>query len=121
MSIAIFLVLFVFAASVIVYPLLPGAGARQSVSPVASAIEDGDIERALEQVRQARKRVGLVCPTCGAEHRPGDLFCVRCGGELPETSASVDRQVCTACGAVLDDDDLFCPKCGHAVRSEVAT
>ena len=32
--------------------------------------------------RLGRASAGKICPACGAQNRPGDLFCRSCGGRL---------------------------------------
>jgi DNA-directed RNA polymerase subunit RPC12/RpoP len=116
MGIVIFIVLAAIAAGVIAYPLLPG---RTSVQP-APAVTDREIERAVHNLRRTRSHGGLACPSCGKAYQSGDLFCVRCGGGLPEVNAQVesDDLVCPSCGTSLHEGDRFCAKCGHRVATE---
>ncbi|WP_022762743.1 zinc ribbon domain-containing protein [Butyrivibrio sp. AD3002] len=47
------------------------------------------------------------CPTCGADVKGGDMFCLKCGTKLKKT--------CPTCGAEMDGDSRFCSKCGTEV------
>ena len=116
MGIALFIVLTLIVAAIIAYPLLPGRRPAQA----APAITDGEIELAVQDLRQARSAGELACPTCAHAYRPGDLFCVRCGGALPQVDAT--EPACPACGAPIREGDSFCAKCGHqmAVAEEAA-
>ena len=116
MSLVIVLALALAAAAVIVYPLLPG---RRPVQ-MASALTDGDIEREVRRLRQARRQGALLCPHCGRAYQAGDRFCVACGGELPVEPATPAGAVCPQCGAPLRPDDRFCAKCGHSVAPQEA-
>jgi predicted amidophosphoribosyltransferase len=112
MGIAIFFLLGLVAAGVIAYPLLPGRTIRQP----APAVSDADIERAVRDLRQARGRAGLICPSCGKGYEEGDRFCVQCGSTLPQEG--VGRLTCPSCGSPIRGDDQFCAKCGHRVATE---
>jgi DNA-directed RNA polymerase subunit RPC12/RpoP len=114
MGVAIFLVLAVIAAGIVIYPLLPG---RTSAKP-APSVTDGDIERAVRRFRQTNGHAGLHCPTCGQAYEAGDLFCVSCGGTLPQAQAAADGPACPACGATIRKGDRFCAKCGHTIAIE---
>jgi predicted RNA-binding Zn-ribbon protein involved in translation (DUF1610 family) len=116
-GIAIFFLLAVLAAGVIIYPLFPG---RMPAEPVP-AVADGDIEQAVRKLRQSRNRTGLLCPHCGKGYQAGDRFCVGCGGALPRAEASVTGPTCPECGAVIRRDDQFCAKCGHRMGAGEAT
>ena len=55
---------------------------------------DSDVQKKLEKIdalkaelaeingRLGRDSAGKTCPACGAQNRPGDLFCRSCGGRL---------------------------------------
>lgn len=118
MSILVFFVLAVIAAGIIAYPMLPG----RMPAPAASVLTDGEIEWAVRDLRRSRSGGGLACPSCGRPAQAGDLFCVRCGGSLPQSDAGSepDGSVCSACGAGLHEGDQFCAKCGHPVVAEEA-
>jgi predicted amidophosphoribosyltransferase len=117
MGIAIFFILAVLTVAAIAYPLLPG---RTPVYPVP-VVTDNDIDRAVRDLRRARSRGDHLCPTCNKNYQPGDRFCVRCGGELPQVEAVSGGAACPACGAAMQTGDQFCPKCGHKmVVEEVA-
>jgi len=48
-------------------------------------IIDDEIEAAIAQVRSEKDEGSSgYCPSCEAEVKAGDLFCIRCGGTLPE-------------------------------------
>ena len=132
MGIAIFFVLTLIAAGIIVYPLLPGQRVRHASAGSQSApiVTNRDIELAVRDLRQARAHSdaslhGQSCPTCREAYQPGDSFCVRCGGALPSVRqglpATASGPVCPSCGAAIREGDKFCAKCGQrtAVR-EVA-
>jgi predicted amidophosphoribosyltransferase len=117
MGIAIFLVMTVIVAAVIVYPLFT----RRAQAEPARSVTDGDIERALVKLRTARRQVGAICPSCGATYRAGDRFCVRCGGALMQSRAAADGPVCPSCGATVRMGDRFCSVCGHKMAAEEVT
>jgi predicted amidophosphoribosyltransferase len=114
MGIAIFFVLAVIAAAAIVYPLLPG----RTASLRAPTVAEEDIERAVRNLRQARRRDGLFCPTCGQAYQPADRFCVQCGGTLSQLQAATESPACPSCGATIGERDQFCAKCGHGIAPE---
>lgn len=113
MSIAIFFLLALVAAGVVVYPLLPG----RTVGQAAPVVVDGDIEQAVRKLRRARSQRGKVCPSCGGAYREGDRFCVRCGGAFPDPAAALTEPACPSCGAAVRLTDQFCAKCGHRVAA----
>ena len=117
MGLVVVFLLTVIVAGVLIYPLLPGKAPVQP-EPV---LTDGEIERAVRNLRQARSRRGLHCPTCGQGYMAGDRFCVRCGGELPQAAGASTGSVCPSCGAPMREDDRFCAKCGHSMVAEEAT
>ncbi len=41
-----------------------------------------DIERAVAQVRAARRKADAHCGNCGKPYHAGDQFCARCGNKL---------------------------------------
>jgi len=49
----------------------------------------------------------MSCSNCGAENRPGNSFCRKCGQPL--------SMACGSCGAPLEPDDSFCGRCGTPV------
>ncbi|HEY3190934.1 MAG TPA: FHA domain-containing protein, partial [Solirubrobacteraceae bacterium] len=55
----------------------------------------------------------LVCPSCQAEYRKGDLFCRQCGSALAPSSPP--KVVCTACGTAVLLPARFCNACGTAL------
>ncbi len=122
MGIVVFFVLAAVSVGIIAYPLLPGRGPVQP----APALTDAEIERAVRDLRRTRSarrapgQGGLSCPACGKAYQKGDLFCVRCGGSLPEVEvqAELEKLVCPSCGASLHEGDQFCAKCGHRVATE---
>lgn len=118
MSIAVFLMLAAIAVAIIAYPMLPG----RTPAPPAPALTDGEIDLAVRNLQRARQTGGLACPTCGRLAQQGDLFCVQCGGQLPEVQAKAEpvRLVCSSCGVSLHAGDQFCAKCGHPVGEEEA-
>src|SRR6185295_10942823 len=70
-------------------------------------------EEAGAKVVQHPSAPRLVCPSCQAEYRKGDLFCRQCGGALaPSTPAKV---ICTACGTAVPLPARFCNACGTAL------
>ena len=126
MGIVVFFVLAAISVVIIAYPLLPG---RRPTAP-APAMTDAEIDRAVRDLRRSRSEggipsargtrsgSGLSCPSCGRAYQRGDLFCVRCGGSLPETEAEPEELVCPSCGVSLHEGDQFCAKCGHRVATE---
>jgi hypothetical protein len=113
--------LFVFllavaVVAVIVYPLLPG----RITTRQAQIITDGDVERAVRDLRRARTATGLHCPVCAKGYQAGDLFCVRCGGALPGVPSTQTGPSCPSCGAGTREGDQFCAKCGYTLTSREA-
>ncbi len=123
MGIVVFFVLAAIAVGIIAYPLLPG---RRTPAQPALVLTDAEIEqevrnlRRTQSERRTRSRGGLSCPSCGKAYQAGDLFCVRCGGGLPEVEAQSepDELACPSCGISLHAGDQFCAKCGHRVATE---
>ena len=113
MTVAIFFLVAVIAALIIAYPLLPG----RAPAPSVPTLTDGDIDRAVRNLRRARGQDGTYCRTCGSAYREGDLFCVGCGSALPEAKAVSGGLVCPACGESVHKGDKFCAKCGHSMAS----
>lgn len=119
MGIAIFFVMAVIVAAVIVYPLFTRrAYADRAYARPAPSVTDADIERALVKLRGARRQGDATCPSCGATYTPGDQFCVRCGGALMPARATADGPVCPSCGATLRVGDRYCSACGHNMAAE---
>lgn len=121
MGIAIFFMLAVLVAAVIVYPLLPG----RTTSLSAPRVTEEEIERVVRNLRRARSREGSFCPTCGQAFQPGDRFCVQCGGTLSQPKADPvgaehiqQSLACPSCGATIREGDQFCAKCGHRIVAE---
>ena len=56
-------------------------------------------EEAGAKVVQHPSSPRLVCPSCQAEYRKGDLFCRQCGGALAPSSPP--KVICTACGTAV--------------------
>jgi len=110
MSIAIFFVLAIGAAAIIVQPLLPGSSASY---PLPSGRGQS---RAVRPPSRVTSSQGAACPGCGAPVKPDDRFCVRCGATL----IGVQKPTCPACGAALSEDDQFCRKCGARVTPKEA-
>ena len=110
MGLAVFFVLTLIVAAIVIYPLLPG---RTAAEP-APAVTDGEIERAVGQFRRKGGQAGLSCPACGQSYQAGDSFCVRCGGTLPTAQTVADKAACPSCGVKIREGDQFCAKCGHA-------
>jgi predicted amidophosphoribosyltransferase len=115
MSVAIFLLLALVAAAIIAYPLLPG----RAVAQPAPAVTDGEIERAVQDLRRSRRAGagGLSCPACGQGYQAGDQFCVRCGGALSQPELGSSGLVCPSCGAAIHEGDRFCARCGHPMTA----
>lgn len=116
MGIAVFFLLALVVAAVVIHPLLPGRTKAQATPILA----DGDIERAVRKLRRARTGTESLCPHCGTAYRSGDLFCVRCGGELPQGTVVLDGSRCPSCGTPSRQGDQFCAKCGHDLAVEEA-
>jgi len=120
MAIAVFLVVALAVAAVLVYPLLSGrAPAQPAPAQPAPALTDDEIEQAVRTLRRSRAGTGLACPACGAAYQAGDRFCVRCGEALPQQAAPASgSRVCPSCGAAVVEGDRFCAKCGYNVGGE---
>ena len=60
----------------------------------------------------------IICPQCGRISAPGMRFCVGCGYQLAEESASAPVQDygvrrCSNCGHISSNPDMpFCTECG---------
>ena len=53
----------------------------------------------------------MKCPSCGAETKAGNRFCIKCGAPLAPT--------CAACGALNQPSARFCGQCGTGLVREV--
>ncbi len=53
----------------------------------------------------------MRCPSCGAETKAGNRFCIKCGTPLEPT--------CAACGALNEPSAKFCGQCGMGLAREV--
>jgi uncharacterized RDD family membrane protein YckC len=67
-------------------------------------------EEAGAKVVQHPSAPRLVCPSCQAEYRKGDLFCRQCGAALAPSSPP--KAICTACGTAVPLPARFCNACG---------
>jgi uncharacterized RDD family membrane protein YckC len=56
----------------------------------------------------------LICPSCGAEYRRGDLFCRDCGKQVAQPSGP-PKTVCASCGTAVPLPARFCSACGGAL------
>jgi len=70
-------------------------------------------EEAGAKVVQHPSAPRLVCPSCQAEYRKGDLFCRQCGGALAPSAPP--KSICTACGTAVLLPARFCNACGTAL------
>jgi class 3 adenylate cyclase/tetratricopeptide (TPR) repeat protein len=52
----------------------------------------------------------MKCPSCGAETKAGNRFCIKCGAPLAPT--------CAACGALNQPSAKFCGQCGMGLVRE---
>lgn len=111
MGLAVFFLLALIVTGIVAYPLLPG---RTTARP-QPVVTDGDIERAVRDLRRTRSGSGQFCPTCGKAHQVEDRFCVRCGSALPGVAGA--GPVCPSCGAAVREADQFCAKCGHGLAA----
>ncbi|HHD15667.1 MAG TPA: zinc-ribbon domain-containing protein [Euryarchaeota archaeon] len=48
----------------------------------------------------------MKCPKCGAEVKPGERFCGKCGHQL------VKESTCVKCKKPIEEGVKFCPHCG---------
>ena len=53
----------------------------------------------------------MKCPSCGAETKAGNRFCIKCGAPHAPT--------CAACGALNPPSAKFCGQCGMGLVPEV--
>jgi len=70
-------------------------------------------EEAGAKVVQHPSAPKLVCPSCQAEYRKGDLFCRQCGGALAPSAPP--KVICSACGTAVLLPARFCNACGTAL------
>jgi uncharacterized RDD family membrane protein YckC len=70
-------------------------------------------EEAGAKVVQHPSAPKLVCPSCQAEYRKGDLFCRQCGGVLAPSAPP--KVICSACGTAVLLPARFCNACGTAL------
>ena len=75
--------------------------------------DDVHEEEAGAKVVQHPSSPRLVCPSCQAEYRKGDLFCRQCGTALAPSSPP--KVICTACGTAVPLPARFCNACGTAL------
>jgi hypothetical protein len=124
MGVVLFIAMALLVAAAILYPMLTRSGA----AAWAGGASDEQIEGAVRRLRRARSAgsrsvplPGGACPACGQAYQPGDRFCVRCGGALPQAATvaaatpAPARPACRSCGTPLAEGDQFCVKCGEAV------
>jgi len=79
--------------------------ARKAAEEIVIEIKPTDRVTAPPIVPVSRAR---VCKSCGAELRPEDVFCRKCG-------VKVEMLVCPSCGTIPREGDSFCRKCGVAL------
>jgi len=80
---------------------------------LAAAQAEIAVEQAREKLRERDLTEGVdvgaeavvLCPSCGAETKPGK-FCSECGVRLAA------RTECPRCGNKVGANDRFCPECG---------
>jgi uncharacterized RDD family membrane protein YckC len=70
-------------------------------------------EEAGAKVVQHPSSPKLVCASCQAEYRKGDLFCRQCGGALAPSSPP--KAICSACGTAVPLPARFCNACGSSL------
>jgi uncharacterized RDD family membrane protein YckC len=70
-------------------------------------------EEAGAKVVQHPSSPRLLCPSCQAEYRKGDLFCRQCGTALAPSAPP--KSICTACGTAVLLPARFCNACGAAL------
>ncbi len=61
----------------------------------------------MSEPETARRLSLMLCPSCGAENRPGARFCRACGTGL--------ALACPSCGAAAEPGQSFCDECGSAL------
>jgi uncharacterized RDD family membrane protein YckC len=59
----------------------------------------------------------LVCPSCSAEYRRGDLYCRECGAQVAQPSGP-PKIVCASCGTGVPLPARFCNACGAALAED---
>lgn len=75
--------------------------------------DDVHEEEAGAKVVQHPSSPRLLCPSCQAEYRKGDLFCRQCGAALAPSSPP--KAICNACGTAVPLPARFCNACGTAL------
>jgi pSer/pThr/pTyr-binding forkhead associated (FHA) protein/uncharacterized RDD family membrane protein YckC len=78
--------------------------------------EDVEVEELGAKVVQHPSSPRLNCPSCGSDHRKGDLFCRQCGAQLAQNVPP--KAVCTSCGTVVPLPAKFCNACGAVLTPE---
>jgi uncharacterized RDD family membrane protein YckC len=76
-------------------------------------------EEAGAKVVQHPSSPRLVCPSCQAEYRKGDLFCRQCGAALAPSAPP--KVICTACGTAVLLPARFCNACGTVLPRPALT
>jgi uncharacterized RDD family membrane protein YckC len=59
----------------------------------------------------------LVCPSCSAEYRRGDLYCRECGAQVAQPSGP-PKIVCDSCGTAVPLPARFCSACGASLAED---
>ena len=59
----------------------------------------------------------VVWPITGAEVKPEDAFCAKCGKPLKaQAEAPSVENKCPFCGSEIQLGDIFCPNCGKKIK-----
>ncbi|HET7291331.1 MAG TPA: FHA domain-containing protein [Vicinamibacteria bacterium] len=77
---------------------------------------DDVVEEPGSKVVQHPSAPRLVCPTCSADYRKGDLFCKQCGAGLAPPPPQ--KAVCASCGTAVVLPARFCNACGRPLPAE---
>ena len=68
------------------------------------------------QFRSTDEIIDPICPNCGTENEPGDLFCAKCGTKL---NAQITDWICPSCGSTNHKSNRFCGNCGTLFNAQI--
>lgn len=102
---------------VIIAPVEEAADLPETAASVDAEIKSDSQQ---EEVEQEQKN---VCPNCGKEIVPGQLFCTGCGASLKNTEQPVVEEktkLCPYCHSPIKEGQKFCVSCGQKLDTAPA-